>query len=50
MPGYRSREELQEIAQKAMLALPKDLNPSELAVVISEMLKSESLRLRGRGF
>lgn len=45
----RTKEELQRIAGDALTGMPKDMRPSELAYVISEMLKGHAITLKSHG-
>ena len=41
-----SKDELEGIAEKTLLSMPRDLKPSELAYVISAMLKGHAIALK----
>ena len=45
----RTKEELEQVAQKALGGMPTDLKPSELGYILSLMMKGHALALQGRG-
>lgn len=47
---FKSKEELEKIAEETYMKMPQDLKPSELGYVLSCMMHGHAIALRKNGY